>query len=140
MPDNPQKLVKYIEKRVLLFTALLAIVFFFSGLIDWVWGVILGALSSLMYFRAIAVVAENIVDTNPKAARISTIASYVLRQMLNAVLLAVSYFRDELSFPAVVIGLILVKTIIIAKSAQERWQYLLDDQIKSIKDKLERRD
>lgn len=140
MPDNPQDLVKYIEKRVLLITALLVIVFFFSGLNDWVWGIIVGAFSSLMYFRAIAVVAENIVNTNPKAARIGTTASYIMRQLLNAALLAVSYFRDELSFPAVIMGLVLVKIVIIAKSAQERWQYLLDDQIKSIKDKLERRD
>ena len=139
MPDDPKELVSYVEKRVLIIVGFLAISFYIINANSWALGIMLGGFASLLYLRAISVVAKTIIGTNEKIARISTIASFAFRQLLTVSLLGISFFRDEISFPAVVIGLLLVKIVIIAKSVQEKWQDSLNQQIKNVKDKLERR-
>ena len=139
MPDDPKELVSYVEKRVLIIVGFLAISFYIINANSWALGIMLGGFASLLYLRAISVVAKTIIGTNEKIARISTIASFAFRQLLTVSLLGISFFRSEISFPAVVIGLLLVKIVIIAKSVQEKWQDSLNQQIKNVKDKLERR-
>lgn len=139
MPNDPKELVPYIEKRVLIIVGFLAISFFAVNLNSWSIGIVLGGLASLMYLRAISVVANTVIGTNERTAKISTILSFAFRQLLTISLLGISFFREEISFPAVVIGLLLVKLIIIAKSVQEKWQDSLNQQIKNVKDKLEGR-
>ncbi len=139
MPDDPKDLVSYVEKRVLIIVGFLAISFYIIHANSWALGIMLGGFASLLYLRAISVVARTIIGTNEKTARISTIASFAFRQLLTVALLGISFFRSEISFPAVVIGLLLVKIVIIAKSVQEKWQDSLNQQIKNVKDKLERR-
>lgn len=139
MPNDPKELVPYIEKRVLIIIGFLAISFFAVNLNSWSIGIVLGGLASLMYLRAISVVANTVIGTNERTAKISTILSFAFRQLLTISLLGISFFREEISFPAVVIGLLLVKLIIIAKSVQEKWQDSLNQQIKNVKDKLEGR-
>jgi hypothetical protein len=139
VPNDPKELVPYIEKRVLIIIGFLAISFFAVNLNSWSIGIVLGGLASLMYLRAISVVANTVIGTNERTAKISTILSFAFRQLLTISLLGISFFREEISFPAVVIGLLLVKLIIIAKSVQEKWQDSLNQQIKNVKDKLEGR-
>ncbi len=140
MPDNPQELRKAIEWRVLLITAALAAVFLIAGENSWMWGIIVGALCSLLHFRTICLVAERVVDMAEGKARLSTTISYAARYIFNAGVLAYSYFLPTLSFPAVVIGLLLVKLVIITGTLQERWSDMLSTQLKNIQKKLERRD
>jgi len=139
VPNDPKELVPYIEKRVLIIVGFLAISFFAVNLRSWSIGIVLGGFASLLYLRAISVVANTVIGTNEKTAKISTILSFAFRQFLTISLLGISFFRTEISFPAVVIGLLLVKLIIIAKSVQEKWQDSLNQQIKNVKDKLEGR-
>ncbi|MFP4456780.1 MAG: ATP synthase subunit I [Clostridia bacterium] len=139
MPDDPKDLVSFVEKRVLIIVGFLAVGFYIIQAQSWSLGIMLGGFASIMYLRAISVVAKTVIGTNEKIAKISTIASFAFRQLLTISLLGISFFRDEISFPAVVLGLLLVKIIIISKSVQEKWQDSLNQQIKNIRNKLERR-
>lgn len=139
MPDKPSELVKYIEKRVLIIVFFLAGGFFFLGARDWAIGIVLGGFTSLLHLKAISSAANNIVDITQKSANISTIIAFVIRQVLNVAILGISFFKSGVSFPGVVVGLLLVKLVIVTKSVQTKWQDTLDSQIKNIEDKLERR-
>ncbi len=140
MYNSPQELRKSVEKSVLLIIAVIAIISLIAGQRSFMWGIIVGGLCSLVHFRTICTVAERVVDFSARAARISTMVGYSARYIVNAGVLAYSYFNPSLSFPAVIIGLVLVKIVIITKTLREQWQQVLSDQLKNIRKKFERRE
>lgn len=139
MPDSPDELVAYIEKRILVAVGLMAITFLIGGYRSWALGIIVGGFASLIYFKSIVNVAEAVIGTTEHHARISTARSSALRQVLTLIILGCSFFMDGISFPAVVVGLLLVKIFIVTKAVQEKWQEGLNSQIKNVRRKLERR-
>ncbi|GEM_PF-6770634 len=140
MYDSPRDLRRTVEKRVLIIVGVLALIFFVGNLRSAMYGIIVGGLCSLLHFRTICTVAERVVDMSQGAARISTGVGFVARYLVNAGVLAYSYFLPSLSFPAVVIGLLLVKVVLITDTLQKRWLDMLNNQLKNTKKNLERRE
>lgn len=140
MYDSPRALRRTVEKRVLLIIGVLALIFLIAELPSSMYGIIVGGLCSLVHFRTICSVAERVIDMSQGAAQISTGVGFAARYLVNAGVLAYSYFEPSLSFPTVVIGLVLVKLVIIGDTLMERWQDALNNQLKNTKKNLERRE
>ena len=140
MDNSPHELRKSIEKSVLMIVAVIATLSLISGQRSFMWGIIVGGLCSLMHFRTICMVAERVIDTDKRRARLSTVVGYSARYIVNAGILAYSYFLPTLSFSGVIIGLLLVKIVIIARTLRNQWKDVLDSQLKNIKNKFERRE
>ncbi|QOR33784.1 ATP synthase subunit I [Clostridium sp. 'deep sea'] len=140
MNDSPHELRKSIEKTVLMIVAVISLLSLISGQSSFMWGIIVGGLCSLMHFRTICMIAERVIDTDKRKARLSTVVGYSARYIVNAGILAYSYFLPTLSFLGVIIGLLLVKIVIITRTLRDQWKDVLSSQLKNIKNKFERRE
>lgn len=140
MFDSPQLLKKIIQKRVLTILAVISGLSLLSGNDAWMWGILLGGFCALAHFRTICMITEKVVDLTVTGARIRAVSGYLFRYVINALILAYSYFQSNLSFLAVVIGLLLVKIVIITEMLRLKWVEGLDGQLGRLRTTIERRE
>lgn len=140
MFTTPEKLQKAIQLRVVLAIAVLSGTSLVAANMPLALGFAIGGFLSLAHFRSITALAHQVVDASVKRARVTSIVGFLLRYLVNAGILALSYFRPEFNFIAVVVGLLLVKLVIIAEACRQKWITGLDDQLQRLQMNLERRE
>lgn len=114
LPQNVEAEFKKIAKRVTIVVLLLATSAFVFSNISVVWGIIIGGMMAITNFRLIALSTVQILElTSPTQAKAKAIVKYLIRAFLTIGVMYVSFTNDWISFPALVVGLLLVKYIIL---------------------------
>ncbi|QNO15168.1 ATP synthase subunit I [Alkalicella caledoniensis] len=114
LPQNVEAEFKKIAKRVTIVVLLLATSAFVFSNISVVWGIIIGGMMAITNFRLIALSTVQILElTSPTQAKAKAIVKYLIRASLTIGVMYVSFTNDWISFPALVVGLLLVKYIIL---------------------------
>ena len=130
-----------VAKRVAIVVLLLASSAFLIGNNDVVLGIIIGGFMGIINFRLLAINTTQLMEfQDPNSARIRAIIQYVIRYIMTGGILYVGFITPELSFTAMVIGLLLVKYVILFDGVYVALKNVILEFWKNQKLKYERRD
>lgn len=130
-----------ISKRVALIVALLACSAFLIGNNDVGLGIIIGGFMGIVNFRLLAINTTQLMEfREPNSARVRAIIQYTIRYIMTGGILYVGFVTPELSFTAMVIGLLLVKYVILFGGIYVSLKNVIEEFWKNLKLKYERRD
>lgn len=104
-----------IAKKVVLLNIILGIFgfFIFSPWIDFARGLVFGTAIAILNFRLLALTVEKSVLMEPDKAKIYAGTRYVIRYLINAVVLIVSLKADYINPLGTIIGLISIKFVVL---------------------------
>lgn len=141
LPQNVTYEIIKVTKRVMIVVALLAISAFFFTNTQAVWGIIIGGVMAIINFRLIAISTVQTLElTNPAEAKVKVTVKYLTRAFLTIGVMFVAFTNEGISFPALVVGLLLVKYIILAEAVFLSLRNNLSTFFEKQKIKYERRD
>ncbi|MCK9221317.1 MAG: ATP synthase subunit I [Limnochordia bacterium] len=109
-PD--QCTIRTVQKRMLVFGALLVLLSLIARQRTAVYGFMLGGITALLQFRALELSVTRQLKLSKKSAVRYARTSYLQRAALACGAILVSLIRSEISFLATVVGLLLVKPAI----------------------------
>lgn len=104
-----------VYKRTLVLSLLIIgfMLFIFANPKPIVLGFVFGLVISMLSFKLLDVTINNAVDMTPRRAQRYTFIHYSLRSLIYLIVLTVAIVADYLSFPAAVLGILMVKFTII---------------------------
>ncbi|MBU5255658.1 ATP synthase subunit I [Tissierella praeacuta] len=108
-------LVFKVAKRVMILSLLLIgiSVFVFKEPKPIILGYVFGAIISILSFKLLHNTINKAVEMSPDKASAYSTLQYMLRYLIYFIVLAVAALADYLSFPATVLGLLMVKFVIL---------------------------
>lgn len=141
LPKEVNHVFFIVAKRVALVVAILASSAFLMNNNDVVLGIIIGGVMGIANLRLLALNTTQLMEfQDPNSARVRAIIQYVIRYIMTGGILYVGFITPELSFTAMVIGLLLVKYVILFDGVYASLKNVITEFWKNQKLKYERRD
>jgi DMSO reductase anchor subunit len=112
---NDHNLSYTIIKRTIVYTLIIIgiILLSFKEPKPYVLGFVFGTSIGILGFRLLELTIRKAVTMPPKRASAYTMGQYMIRYFIYGIVLVVAALADYLSFPAAVLGLLMIKIVII---------------------------